>query len=126
MHIEESAISLYAFRERVREAVSAPLIDGKPSLRRTAEAVGTSVRMLQRRLDALGVTYRALVSELQVEEASKLLRRTDLDVSVIAASLGYADTTAFSRAFRRQVGQTPSEFRQAKSRTQHVCPQPKC
>jgi AraC-like DNA-binding protein len=124
VRIEESATSLYAFREKVCEAVSAQLIGGKPSLQRTAEAVGTSVRTLQRRLDALGVTYRVLVSELQIEEASRLLRRSDLDVSLIAASLGYSDATAFSRAFRRQVGQTPREFRQARSRAQHLSPKP--
>ena len=125
MQLEKSAISLYAFREKVREAVSAQLIGGKPSLRRTAETVGTSVRTLQRKLDALGVTYRALVSELQIEEASRLLRRSGLDVRLIAASLGYADATAFSRAFRRRVGQTPREFRQARSRAQDVSPKPR-
>jgi len=125
VQLERSAISLYAFREKVREAVRAQLVDGKPSLQRTAEAVGTSVRTLQRRLDALGVTYRALVSELQIEEASRLLRRSGLDVSLIAASLGYADATAFSRAFRRRVGQTPREFRQARSRAQDVSPKPR-
>ena len=125
MQLEKSAISLYAFREKVREAVRAQLVDGKPSLQRTAEMVGASVRTLQRRLDALGVTYRALVSELQIEEASRLLRRSGLDVRLIAASLGYADATAFSRAFRRQVGQTPKEFRQARSRAQDVNPEPR-
>ena len=120
--MKESAMSVYAFREKVREAVSAQLIDGKPSLRRTAKMVGTSVRTLQRRLGALGVTYRDLVSELQAEEARNLLIRAELNVNSIAASLGYADATAFSRAFRRQVGQTPSEFRQAKLRAQHVSP----
>jgi AraC-like DNA-binding protein len=117
--MKESPIFVDAFWEKVREAVSAQLIDGKPSLRRTAKMVGTSVRTLQRRLGALGVTYRDLVSELQAEEARKLLR-AELNVNSIAASLGYADATAFSRAFRRQVGQTPSEFRQARSRARRV------
>ena len=123
--MEESDTALWYFREKVSEAIRAQLVNGAPSLWRTAKKVGTSVRTLQRRLDALGVTYRVLVGELRVEEASRLLRRTDLDVSMIAATLGYADATAFSRAFRRQVGQTPREFRQARSRAQHVSPKPR-
>lgn len=123
--MEESGTALWYYREKVSEAIRAQLVNGAPNLWRTAEKVGTSVRTLQRRLDALGVTYRVLVGELRVEEASRLLRRTDLDVSTIAAKLGYADATAFSRAFRRQVGQTPKEFRQARSRAQHVSPKPR-
>jgi AraC-like DNA-binding protein len=123
--MEESDTALWYFREKVSESIRAQLVNGAPSLWRTAKKVGTSVRTLQRRLDALGVTYRVLVGELRVEEASRLLRRTDLDVSMIAATLGYADATAFSRAFRRQVGQTPREFRQARSRAQHVSPKPR-
>ena len=124
--MENSGTSRSEFRESVCEAIHIQLVNGKPSLRRTAEAVRISVRTLQRRLDTLGVTYRVLVGELRDEEARRLLRQTGLSVSAIAASLGYADATAFSRAFRRQVGQTPKEFRQARSRAQHVSPQPKC
>jgi AraC-like DNA-binding protein len=119
-HRKESGTALWDFREKVSEAIRAQLVNGGPSLWRTAEKVGTSVRTLQRRLDALGVTYRVLVGELRVKEASRLLRQTDLNVSVISATLGYADATAFSRAFRRQVGQTPREFRQARSRAWRV------
>ena len=118
--MEESDAALLEFREKVSEAIRAQFVNGTPKLWRTAKKVGTSVRTLQRRLDALGVTHRVLVGEVRVEEAGRLLRRTDLNVIVIAAELGYADATAFSRAFRRQVGQTPREFRQARSRAPRV------
>jgi AraC-like DNA-binding protein len=41
-----------------------------------------------------------------------LLRASTLPVNSIAWSLGYADASAFSRAFRRWSGMTPREWRE--------------
>ena len=113
--MEASDARLCEFLEGVREAVLTQLGNGNPSLRRAAEATGASVRTLQRRFDAVGVTFRDLVAEQRLEVASRLLRETGLSVAVIATAVGYSDATAFSRAFRRRIGQAPSDFRQARN-----------
>ena len=44
---------------------------------------------------------------------SRLLRDPLAPILSVAWSLGYADASAFSRAFRRWSGMTPTEWRQA-------------
>jgi len=50
-----------------------------------------------------------------MEQASHLLVNTDARIRDIALGVGIEDSHYFSRAFRRAVGLTPSEFR-ARSR----------
>ncbi len=44
-------------------------------------------------------------------EAARLLRFSDLSIKEIAARLGFGDQFAFSKAFKRQRGEAPLDFR---------------
>ena len=44
-------------------------------------------------------------------EKARALRFTDLSVKEIAARLGFTDEFAFTKAFKRQRGEAPLEFR---------------
>jgi AraC-like DNA-binding protein len=68
-------------------------------------------RTLNRRLQAEGTSFRALLDEARYRIARQLLRDTLLGVEELAVTLGYADATAFSRAFRRWSGTAPSRWR---------------
>ncbi len=46
----------------------------------------------------------------RIERAKPMLRRSESKVSDIAANLGFADQSHFTRTFRRMVGMSPSEF----------------
>jgi AraC-like DNA-binding protein len=48
--------------------------------------------------------------------AKDLLRRGDLALAEVAGRVGYASASAFSTAFRRQVGESPSRWRPARAR----------
>jgi AraC-like DNA-binding protein len=76
-----------------------------------AEAVGLSVRSLQRRLSAAGTTYSRLVDEVRMRTALPLLEDPDILLTEIAYDLGYSHPAHFTRAFRRWAGVTPSEYR---------------
>ena len=84
-----------------------------PRIGVTADAIGTSVRALQRRLAEAGVSYGRLVAEARFATAVHLLQRTDATVLDIALDLGYSDHAHFTRAFRRWTGVAPREFRRA-------------
>lgn len=47
----------------------------------------------------------------RLEKAARLLRETEDQIGSIAASVGYTDALAFSKAFRQKYGETPSNFR---------------
>lgn len=66
--------------------------------------------------------YRAFQAEFQcspsvyltryrIQRACQLLRHSQLSVSAVAASVGYEDPFYFSRAFKRELGVSPSDYR---------------
>lgn len=59
-----------------------------------------------------GVSAGEFIRSYAVLSAKRMLFHTDLDVNQIAEELGYDDTSYFSRMFKKETGQTPSEFRE--------------
>jgi AraC-like DNA-binding protein len=76
---------------------------------RSANALGT----LNRRLRDQGASFRALLGQTRYEIACQLLRDTRLATQDVASALGYADVTAFARAFRCWSETTPAAWRSA-------------
>ena len=58
-----------------------------------------------------GMGYRAISNEIRFEIARQLLQDTQVPLGQIAAALGYSEASAFTRAFRRWSGQTPTAWR---------------
>lgn len=85
--------------------------DGFPTLDALAAEIGISPRTLIRRLRALGTTYQDLRDQSRRDLALWYLRHSDLSVERVAERLGYADTSNFSRTFRRWTGFTPRDYR---------------
>jgi AraC-like DNA-binding protein len=56
---------------------------------------------------------KAFVRAARLASAARLLRASDLPVKWVAASVGYASRSHFSRAFQSKYGVGPSAFRQA-------------
>ena len=54
------------------------------------------------------------LTDCRISRACHLLRHSDLPVAAVAASVGFEDSYYFSRAFRREIGQTPSAYRDGK------------
>ena len=69
-----------------------------------ARRLGLSRRTLVRRLSAEGVSFRGLVDDVLCERARAMRGARDLSRDAMAARLGYADPTSFSRACRRWSG----------------------
>lgn len=58
-----------------------------------------------------GRSALALLIDRRLYEARRLLRDTDLPVQKIAKTTGFGSPAYFSRAFRSEIGASPSEFR---------------
>jgi AraC-like DNA-binding protein len=78
-----------------------------------AEQMGCSVKSLTRSaLDATGWTAKDYISTRINLEAKRLLTHTTLSVTAISEQLGFDESTNFTKFFKREVGQSPSEFRE--------------
>lgn len=80
-----------------------------------AVTLGLSERSLRRRLSESGEGFQQIKENIQMDIAADLLGKPDLSVTEIALRLGYSDSTAFSRAFRRHSGASPRDFRRRQS-----------
>lgn len=77
-----------------------------------ARRAGLSVRTLHRRcLDQLATTPAKLIDKLRVEHARTLLATSDLSAKALAARCGFGNPTRMKRAFERELGIGPREYR---------------
>ena len=82
------------------------------SLQAAAEALATSKRTLQRRLEAvLGKSPLSYFQDLRVERAVHLLRTSPADIEAIAAEVGYADGVTLRTLLRKRLGRGVRELR---------------
>jgi len=84
---------------------------GDTSLAHIARLFALHRRTLNRRLRALGTSFKALIEEARYDVARQLLRDTSLSTADVAASLDYANAAAFTRAFKRWSGVSPGTWR---------------
>ncbi|MFU1478624.1 AraC family transcriptional regulator [Roseovarius sp. C7] len=66
---------------------------------------------LRRQFKDQGESYRGLKSELRAARAKHLLAETDTSVAEVADLLGYAEPSAFFRAFQGWVATSPAQYR---------------
>ena len=100
-----------SLRRRVEDKLEPMLESGEVSLDRLATELGMSRATLQRRLKAEGTSFDAILDGLHQRLARRYLRRENYSVKKTAYLLGFSDPAAFSRAFKRWTGQSPSELR---------------
>lgn len=82
-----------------------------PRLEAFAKVLGLTPRTLIRRLAERGIRFSQLRSDIQLDLARKMLLGGAHSIGDIAHDLGYGSTANFGRAFRKQTGLPPSEFR---------------
>jgi AraC-like DNA-binding protein len=99
-------------RVRVREHLRAVLPAGGLELEPVAEALGMEPRQLQYALEQAHTSFSEELSETRRLVAEQLLSATDQSMTEIAAALGFAELSSFTRACREQwFGLSPSKFR---------------
>jgi AraC-like DNA-binding protein len=77
-----------------------------------ARRLGMSERTLRRRLKEEATTYEHLVDAVRCDFARRYLQRPEFTLTDVAFLLGFSETSAFQRAFKRWTGRTPHRFRQ--------------
>lgn len=92
--------------------VDRELHDARFRIDAVAEALSLSPRQFRRLfLELAGQTPRAFLRQRRVERARALLADETLLVADVARAVGYADASAFGRAFRAVTGEAPRAAR---------------
>lgn len=100
-------------------------IDGNLSsdlrVERIAERLGID-RMYLRNLFAehVGMSTMEYIMNTRMERAKTLLSNERLTVSEVANAVGYKDVLAFSKAFKKHVGSSPTDFRKGTKKDTYV------
>jgi AraC-like DNA-binding protein len=84
-----------------------------PRLEDVARELRLAPATLRRRLEAEGTSYQQIKDELRRDAAIHHLRDGRLSIAEIATLLGFQETSAFHRAFKRWSGRQPGEYRRA-------------
>jgi AraC-like DNA-binding protein len=97
-----------ALRAEIERRIEPLLASGGVGIEQVARQLGLSRQTLYRRLKAEGATFEELLDGLRHRIALRLIREERLSVKEAAYRLGFSDPAAFSRAFKRWTGSSPS------------------
>ena len=77
-----------------------------------ADRIATSRRQLQRSFAEVGdTTFREHVARVRMRKAAEMLEDPRVTVGQVARRVGYRQQAQFAKAFRRQYGAAPAEYR---------------
>lgn len=108
-----SALSNDDIVHRAQAAIIDLLPSGRVSDEKVAQRLYMSVRSLQRKLQQCGTSFRKLLDRTREELARQYICNDGVDLTEIAFLLGFSEHSAFSRAFKRWTGHTPSDMRRS-------------
>jgi AraC-like DNA-binding protein len=122
VHLATAPAAEHGWLAALRDPVLAPalaLLHGSPAHRWTVADLASGAAVSRSLLDArfrqvLGRSPIRYLTEWRMHLAEELLLTTGVAVATVARRVGYESEEAFSRAFRRERGLSPSHWREAR------------
>jgi AraC-like DNA-binding protein len=96
---------LRALREHLASALT------EATLESAAQALGLSERTFQRELQHEGTSFTSELMRARLRAACVLLEHSDDKIDSVARQVGSASPSQLSELFRRELGETPGEYR---------------
>jgi AraC-like DNA-binding protein len=100
------------FQDKVRKVIIKHLDSGDANMEMISNELKLSIRTVYRRLREENISYKALLNDIKMQLAQAYLKETTFTINDISYLLGYSETSAFHRAFKRWFGTNPSQYRQ--------------
>jgi AraC-like DNA-binding protein len=97
--------------EQIRRALRTMVVTGAASESLISKLLSIPTRTLRRSLAAENTSFRVLLEDVRYEVSRQLLADSEMSTTEIAETLGYADASAFTRAFRRWTNSPPAAWR---------------
>jgi AraC-like DNA-binding protein len=97
--------------EDLRQMLRVEMPSGRCSADAIAGHLGMHRRTLNRHLKAAGTGFKTVANEVRFEVARQLVADTDIPLAQVSAALDFSEPAAFTRAFQRWSGVSPSKLR---------------
>lgn len=91
--------------------IQSHLVQGIPDLGQAAKALEIAPRTLQKKLSDEGTSFSKVVENVRLELAKSLLKDSEYSLIEISLLVGFSEQSAFTRAFSRWSGESPTAFR---------------
>jgi AraC-like DNA-binding protein len=101
--------------DRVHSLLVESLPNGDPGQQAVADNLHMSLRSLQRRLAEEDTAYQQVLNDTRRELALAHVANARYSLSEIAYLVGFSDSSSFTRAFKRWTGESPSQYRKART-----------
>jgi len=100
---------------RVRKTLRALPMAAWPAADQMAARLNVAEATMRRHLKQEGHTYQSIKDDLRRDIAIGELQKSRRTIADIAASVGFAEPSAFHRAFRKWTGMRPTDYRPART-----------
>jgi AraC-like DNA-binding protein len=102
---------------RVRKTLRALPMSAWPGSGDMAQRLHVAEATMRRHLKQEGYTYQSIKDDLRRDLAIAALQRGSQSIAEVATALGFAEPSAFHRAFRKWTGMRPADYRAAHAQT---------
>jgi AraC-like DNA-binding protein len=99
------------FSQTVARELHKSLDQGKPSLEGIARLLCKSPRTVQRQLKEEGTSFQQVLDQVREKLAKYYLKTRNLNIDEIAFLLGFSESSAFRKAFKKWTQMSPEIFR---------------
>jgi AraC-like DNA-binding protein len=96
---------------QLREYLAAQPPSAYAGMETAARWFGISVRSLRRKLEEEQASFTGVLAEARASAAKRMLQDPERSIGQTAHALGFSETSAFYRAFKRWTGMTPAAYR---------------
>ena len=100
-----------ALKEQVASYVRNNMLWELPNANRVAADFNMSLSSFKKHLSNEQTCYQQICDEVRLSRGVELLKSKTIAIKQISYELGFANTSAFNKAFKRWTGQNPSQYK---------------
>lgn len=97
--------------DRIMKVLNDNISDADFNVEKLSAEVGISRAQLHRKMKEItGISTGEFIRNLKLEQAARLIRRGDVNITQVAYAVGFNNSTHFSTVFKKHFGLSPSEY----------------
>lgn len=108
---KKTNIDMHSLKARVRLMLEEEIHGEFPNIDSIAARMNISSRTLHRRLLKENSSFQKIKDEVRCDTAISFIKRPELTINAVSVLMGFQDTSAFYRAFKKWTGISPGDYR---------------